>query len=511
LYASFAATQIAILLGVAMASLGLTQLQHEKQRRADLAERQDAIAQWSALVQGNLDRALLATRLEAAAGEDDAVVSAVAPIKNQLVQKMSDSAGESDQRQRALLADESLDERTRTLVDTVLERRTAFVQLRTAIQSDLLLGEGATRIEAELAPAAQAMMQALTDLAQAGREEATLADATGIAKAKQALWWLAAGSLLGLLAAIVLARAATRAITQPLEALVSAAQHVAAGNLTRPAAVNRHDELGALQRALADMQQSLAVLVERVRRTTDDLGRDSDEVSQGHQDLSLRTEQAATSLQHTRATLQALAQHVTDSADHAQEAAQLTRQARDGAIQGGQVVARVVDNMAGIQSASRRIADITAMIDGIAFQTNILALNAAVEAARAGEQGRGFAVVASEVRSLAQKSAQAAREIKTLIGQSVQRVEEGHALVQDAGSTMEDVVASIRRVSQQMEGLEAAAQHQRSGMGEVGAAVQQLDQSTQQNAAMVQQGNQAAQSLRDKTSQLRQAVAAFHL
>jgi methyl-accepting chemotaxis protein len=180
-------------------------------------------------------------------------------------------------------------------------------------------------------------------------------------------------------------------------------------------------------------------------------------------------------------------------------------------VQGGDVVAEVVETMKGINDSSKKIADIISVIDGIAFQTNILALNAAVEAARAGEQGRGFAVVAGEVRSLAGRSAEAAKEIKALIGTSVERVERGTALVDKAGATMSEVVASIRRVTDIMGEISAASSEQSQGVSQVGEAITQMDQATQQNAALVEQSAAAADSLKTQAGQLVQAVAVFRV
>ncbi len=181
------------------------------------------------------------------------------------------------------------------------------------------------------------------------------------------------------------------------------------------------------------------------------------------------------------------------------------------ALQGGEVVGRVVATMKEINDSSRKISDIIGVIDGIAFQTNILALNAAVEAARAGEQGRGFAVVAGEVRSLAQRSAEAAREIKSLIGVSVERVEQGTALVDQAGSTMNEVVAAIRRVTDIVGEISAASTEQSEGVAQVGKAVVQMDRSTQQNAALVEESAAAAESLKNQAQQLVKAVSVFRL
>ena len=202
---------------------------------------------------------------------------------------------------------------------------------------------------------------------------------------------------------------------------------------------------------------------------------------------------------------------VKQNADNAKQANQLALTASGVAIKGGEVVSQVVDTMSSINESSKKIVDIIAVIDGIAFQTNILALNAAVEAARAGEQGRGFAVVASEVRNLAQRSAAAAKEIKTLIGASVEKVETGSILVAQAGSTMDEIVTSVKRVTDIMAEIMSASQEQSSGIEQVNYAIDQMDEVTQQNAALVEQAAAAATSMRDEASQLAETVAVFKL
>jgi methyl-accepting chemotaxis protein len=200
-----------------------------------------------------------------------------------------------------------------------------------------------------------------------------------------------------------------------------------------------------------------------------------------------------------------------NNTDAAKQANQLAKGASTIAMQGGEVVGRVVSTMQGISDSSRKIANIIGVIDGIAFQTNILALNAAVEAARAGEQGRGFAVVASEVRGLAQRSAEAAKEIKTLIGASVHQVDEGTALVDQAGKTMDEIVAAIQRVSDIVAEIAAASVQQCSGISQVSDAVSQMDLVTQKNAALVEESAAAAESLKNQAQQLLQAVSLFKL
>jgi methyl-accepting chemotaxis protein len=199
------------------------------------------------------------------------------------------------------------------------------------------------------------------------------------------------------------------------------------------------------------------------------------------------------------------------NAESARQATQLAEAASRVAADGGTAVGQVVSTMQAISGQSHKISEITSVIDGIAFQTNILALNAAVEAARAGEQGRGFAVVASEVRSLAQRSAQAAREIKSLITENVEKVGAGEQQVAQAGRTMGELVAQVQRVSSLISEISTATGEQNGGIQQIGQAVNQLDQMTQQNAALVEQSSAAAHSLSQQAERLTALVKVFRV
>ncbi len=302
-----------------------------------------------------------------------------------------------------------------------------------------------------------------------------------------------------------------RSVVRSLDRAVAVARRIASGDLSALPPVRGHDETADLLRALTEMQMALSGLVGQVRQSAESIHVASGEVASGNFDLSHRTEQTAGSLQQAAASMDQLNGTVSQSADAVQQANRLASSAAEVAERGGGVVADVVTTMNAINQSSRRIADISGVIDGIAFQTNILALNAAVEAARAGEQGRGFAVVAGEVRLLAHRSADAAREIKSLIDASVARVQAGTDQVNNAGRTMDEIVASVQRVTSIISEIGNAASEQRSGIDQVNNSVAMLDGMTQQNAALVEQSAAAAESLEQQARTLSELVSTFRL
>jgi methyl-accepting chemotaxis protein len=286
---------------------------------------------------------------------------------------------------------------------------------------------------------------------------------------------------------------------------------IAGGDLTAEVLVEGNDEVSRLLGTMNEMKRSLVQVVSQVRTGVDSVSTASAQISAGNQDLSSRTEEQASSLEETAASMEQLTSTVKQTAENAKQANQLASSASDAAARGGSVVSNVVSTMDEISAASKKIAEIINVIDGIAFQTNILALNAAVEAARAGEQGRGFSVVAGEVRNLAQRSAQAAREIKVVIGDSVAKVEEGSRLVNVAGSSMSEIVNQVKRVNDLISEITSASVEQSSGIGQVNDAVTQMDQVTQQNAALVEESAAAAASLKSQAEHLAAVVSVFKL
>ena len=288
-------------------------------------------------------------------------------------------------------------------------------------------------------------------------------------------------------------------------------QAMAQGDLTTTPRPWGKDEAADLMLVLADMQAAMRTLVGKVGDCSQNVLVASTEVATGGQDLSQRTEEAASSLQHTAGAIEQISEAVRHTANNVEQSAALGRDNAVVAAKGAEVIADVVSTMDAIQASSRKVADITAVIDGIAFQTNILALNAAVEAARAGEQGRGFAVVAAEVRSLAQRSAGAAREIKQLIGTSSQQVDQGIRVVQAAGTTMSQLENNAQKMSELLAEVSRASADQSRSVTEVSSAVTRLDADTQRNAALVEQTSAAALSLQQMAVELAATANRFSL
>ncbi len=281
------------------------------------------------------------------------------------------------------------------------------------------------------------------------------------------------------------------------------------GNLTETISAEYRGQFGKLKEDTNATIQQLTEVLGKINEASGAVSTGADELAQGNTDLSQRTEEQASALEETASSMEEMTSTVRTSAENAQNANQMSTEARDKAQRGGEVVTQAVDAMQGINDASKKIADIIGVIDEIAFQTNLLALNAAVEAARAGEQGRGFAVVAGEVRNLAQRSAAAAKEIKDLIRDSEGRVEQGTRLVNESGSTLQEIVEAVERVSCTIAQIADAAQEQTAGIEQVNRAISQMDEMTQQNAALVEQASASSESMAEQARSMRELVSFF--
>jgi methyl-accepting chemotaxis protein len=286
-------------------------------------------------------------------------------------------------------------------------------------------------------------------------------------------------------------------------------RRVAQGDLTARLETKLSGQFGLMMQALTELTRSLGQIVSQVRTSATAVAHSASEIAAGNSNLSQRTEQQASTLEETASGMEELAGTVKQNADNCKLASDLAQNAERVARQGAQAVHGVVGGMGKIDQSSRRMADITGVIEGIAFQTNILALNAAVEAARAGEQGRGFAVVASEVRALAQRSAEAAKEIRSLIQQSVTQISDGSKQAEGAGKVIDEIVVSVQQVNQLISEIAVASSEQSAGVGEINKAILQLEGVTQQNAALVEEASAASLTFQDQADRLRDLVARF--
>jgi methyl-accepting chemotaxis protein len=325
----------------------------------------------------------------------------------------------------------------------------------------------------------------------------------------ESLRWIVAVLIVAVAIGAALSIVIARSITRPLKVAASVADAVAGGDLTVRVPVAGADETGRLLQALRVMTSSLATLAGNVRRGSEQVATSSQQIAMGNADLSQRTERQAARLQQAATTMLQLDSAVRAIEASASGAARLVGGASNLADRGNALMVSLVGTMRRVTDAGERIGEIIALVDSIAFKTNILALNAAVEAARAGDSGRGFGVVAGEVRSLAQISAQAAKDIKQLVDESRHAVGAGSNLAGEAGRAMEDIASQVNSVSRIIGSISEATTAQARDISRVSEAVSQIDQATQQNAALVEQSAAAAEHLREQARHLVDAVAAL--
>ncbi|EPC4333583.1 methyl-accepting chemotaxis protein [Enterobacter asburiae] len=319
--------------------------------------------------------------------------------------------------------------------------------------------------------------------------------------------------VIGLLAAAVTALLAgtllSRSILNPLKHAVHTADIIASGDLTSVITIDRMDETGKLLIALDNMQQRLKSLVTEIKITASSVDLAAGEIEQGNMELSSRTEEQAAALQQTAASMEQLTMTVRNNTEIAEHTAMSARKTEELAREGESAVGEMSETMQKISANALKIKEITSVIEGIAFQTNILALNAAVEAARAGEHGRGFAVVATEVRNLAQRSASASKEIGSLIEKAVNNVDNGVSVASKTAETILRAAANVASLAQSMDSLSMASVEQMQGIMQISTAVTQMDAVTQGNAALVEQSAASSQSLSEQSKSLKQMTDNF--
>ncbi len=391
-----------------------------------------------------------------------------------------------------------------------------YLQAATKVTAILL--DGQTGDPAEAAAAMQAGLTALQDNLSTRKTAAQQALDAHIAEAQslaqRGFVFNVATSMLTLVLSLGVSWWSVRRVMKQLggapEEATRVVQRVASGNLSEPVQLRDGTE-GCLLHAMQGMQAQLANVIGGVRQAVQEVHHAADDISHGNATLAESCARQTANLQASASSIEALNIAVRDNAQSAEQARAVASQANQNADVGSRAVADAVSTMSEISERARKIVEITALIDGIAFQTNILALNAAVEAARAGEQGRGFSVVAGEVRTLAQRAGTAAKDIKTLIDDSAQRIEVGARHVNAAGAAMEDLVASVKQVGEHIANIAAVSKKQQAGIDQVNSAMAELDTSTQQNHQVVDQAGQAAQALQSVARQLGEAVGQFHL
>jgi methyl-accepting chemotaxis protein len=429
------------------------------------------------------------------AAVDKAIVDVGARMDADL-RKRIEAVGADERAQFEAIA-KSLAAYQKALKDTVDLKSTGLATASTFLTTAQT--EYATLLKAVSAISSRELEQAGNDVAGARATSVQIQVALGVA------------ALVAIAVAAAFSALLARGMLRRVGRLSAAMRCLAEGDLTQRIEREGRDEIGTLVDDAETVRSRLAESMQAVQRASESVHAAATEIASGNADLGQRTEATSSALQQTSSSMQQLTTAVNDNAGSADRASATASEAAAAARAGGEVVSQVVKTMGEITTASRRIAEITGVIDGIAFQTNILALNAAVEAARAGEQGRGFAVVAGEVRSLAQRSAEAAKEITSLIHTSAERVETGSRLVEQAGSSIDGLVSQVAHVAELVSGIRSATVQQSGEIAQINQALTSLDNTTQQNAALVEQSSAAAESLRQQADRLAGTMQRFRV
>ncbi|MEA1975443.1 MAG: methyl-accepting chemotaxis protein [Bacillota bacterium] len=311
---------------------------------------------------------------------------------------------------------------------------------------------------------------------------------------------------------VIIAVFITRSITKPVNAGVDYAREIADGNFDlADIQVKTMDEIGILVTALNNLRNKLNQSLVEIQNIGVNVNNGSDEIAQGNQDLSQRTQEQASALEELSATIEEITSSIANVAENSKKADNLSNNAMKTVKEGSEVVGQTMKSMKAITASSKEIADITDVVNDIAFQTNLLALNAAVEAARAGEHGKGFAVVAAEVRNLASRTSESSKEIEKLISEIIKQIEDGNNLVAKTGETLEEITENSEQTSSAISEIAGAMNEQSSAANQIQGAVEELDQVTQQNASMVEEIASSSETLNSEAQTLADIVNEFRL
>ncbi|MDP9566676.1 UNVERIFIED_ORG: methyl-accepting chemotaxis protein [Kosakonia oryzae] len=323
--------------------------------------------------------------------------------------------------------------------------------------------------------------------------------------------FLLAGVVVSLLFAAMFVVIIRRWLTRPLRQVIDLAQRYAAGDLRATLTVDRQDEVGQLIAAINGIGDGLHTIVLQVRESAAEINLGTNALASDSSEISEQINKQASSVEETSASMEQLAATVQQNAANMEQTQSLVNDTTDAVQKGGETVDHSVATMEDIREASQRIADITHVIESIAFQTNILALNAAVEAARAGEHGKGFAVVAQEVRALAARSANAVKEIEVLIGDTLKKVGEGHAQSEATRVAMQSIISHMSDINNLVHEINHASREQSAGISQVNLAMTHIGDATHVNAGRVSQSEETARTLREKGAHLTELVSLFRL
>ncbi|MDU6684051.1 MAG: Cache 3/Cache 2 fusion domain-containing protein [Enterobacteriaceae bacterium] len=323
--------------------------------------------------------------------------------------------------------------------------------------------------------------------------------------------FLIAGLALSLLFAALFVVIVRRWLTRPLRDAIGLASRYASGDLRDSLDIKRQDEVGQLIEAINGIGNGLHTIVLQVRESAGDIHHGTNALAADSSEISEQINKQASSVEETSASMEQLAATLQQNAASMEEMQSLVNETAVEVQKGGITVEEAVATMDAIRTASQRIADITHVIESIAFQTNILALNAAVEAARAGEHGKGFAVVAQEVRALAARSANAVKEIDELTSDTLKKVREGHTLSNNTRQAMESITAHMNHINQLVNEINNASHEQSAGINQVNIAMAHIGEATHINAERVTRSEQTAGTLREKGAHLTEVVRLFSL
>jgi len=300
-------------------------------------------------------------------------------------------------------------------------------------------------------------------------------------------------------------------IQGPLQEIVEMQAAVAEGDLSRTLDGLYMGEFARVKQTINDSVGKLQAVVRGVRSSAQAIHEGTDEIARGNEELKQRTHEQLGALEQASGTIQRLALTSSESSKNAQEAGRIFDIAFAEGETSERIFAETMEAMARIEHSAHQISSIVAMIDEIAFRTNLLALNAAVEAARAGESGRGFAVVATEVRRLSERSKQSAEEIKALVSDSIESIKNGSQLVTQSGDALHDIVDSVKKAHSLTSKIVQAGSLQESGVAATQSALSILRTTVEENARLVEKVAAHSQETEERTALLLDEVSFFNL